>query len=258
MKKSFFTFTLGLMVCSQTIAETIFLAGATGVVGEPLSKALVKEGYQVYGTTRSPERAKQLEQMGVIPVVLDVFNAQDVDKAILAVKPDVVINQVSSLPKGLKEEEMPEGLKRDAKVRVEGTKNLIAAAEKAGVKKFINQSFLFYAPTKKQINENDVLVNEQDPVYGESVKAYKELESRTLAGNFTPVVLRFGWLYGGKSGFTQPVEGYPSLNVDLAVDAVIQAVKSPIQGLYNIAEESPMIDMSKFNTVAPNWQGNKK
>lgn len=257
MKKSLFTLVLAASFATSAMAETIFLAGATGVVGEPLSKALVKEGYTVYGTTRSPERAKKLVEMGVKPVVLDVFDAQAVSDAISQAKPDVVINQVSSLPKGLKEDEMVEGLKRDAKVRVEGTKNLIAAAEKAGVKKFINQSFLFYAPTKKQITEDDVLVTEQDEFFGESVKAYKELESRTLAGKFTPVVLRFGWLYGGKSGFDSSIENYPSVNVDIAVDAVVRAVKAPLNGLYNIAEESPMIDVSKFKTAVPEWQSHK-
>lgn len=257
MKKNLLALSLGLMVSTAAVADTIFLAGATGVVGEPLSKALVEAGHTVYGTSRSAERAKALENYGVKPVVLDVFDAKAVEKAVMEIKPDVVINQVSSLPKGLKETEMAEGLKRDAKVRVEGTKNLIAAAEKAGVKKFISQSFLYYAPTEKKITETDVLVGEDDPTYGLSVKALKEVEDRTLAGKFTPVVLRFGWLYGGKSGFDAPIEGYPSVNVDVAADAVVKAVKADLNGLYNIAEESPMIDLSKFQKAVPEWKSHK-
>ncbi|MCR1838343.1 NAD(P)-dependent oxidoreductase [Pasteurella caecimuris] len=257
MKKSLIALTFSLTISTSALAETIFLAGATGVVGEPLGKALVEAGHTVYGTSRSADRAKALEVNGVKPVVLDVFDAKAVEKAIANVKPDVVINQVSSLPKGLKESEMPEGLKRDAKVRVEGTKNLVAAAEKAGVKKFINQSFLYYFPTDKKITETDVLVGEDDPIYGESVKALKEVEMRTLAGKFTPVVLRFGWLYGGKSGFDAPIEGYPSVNVDIAVAAIVKAVKADLNGLYNIAEESPMIDLSKFQKVVPEWKSHK-
>lgn len=257
MKKNLLALSLGLVVSTAAVADTIFLAGAVGVVGEPLSKALVEVGHTVYGTSRNAERAKALENYGVKPVVLDVFDAKAVEKAVMEIKPDVVINQVSSLPKGLKETEMAEGLKRDAKVRVEGTKNLIAAAEKAGVKKFINQSFLYYAPTEKKITETDVLVGEDDPTYGLSVKALKEVEARTLAGKFTPVVLRFGWLYGGKSGFDAPIEGYPSVNVDVAADAVVKAVKANLNGLYNIAEESPMIDLSKFQKAVPEWKSHK-
>ena len=257
MKKNLLALSLGLVVSTAAVADTIFLAGATGVVGEPLSKALVEAGHTVYGTSRNAERAKALENYGVKPVVLDVFDAKAVEKAVMEIKPDVVINQVSSLPKGLKETEMAEGLKRDAKVRVEGTKNLIAAAEKAGVKKFISQSFLYYAPTEKKITETDVLVGEDDPTYGLSVKALKEVEVRTLAGKFTPVVLRFGWLYGGKSGFDTPIEGYPSVNVDVAADAVVKAVKADLNGLYNIAEESPMIDLSKFQKAVPEWKSHK-
>lgn len=257
MKKTLLSAVLGLAISTTAVADTIFLAGATGVVGEPLGKALVAAGHTVYGTTRNADRAKALENDGVKPVILDVFDAKAVEKAVMDAKPDVVINQVSALPKGLKESEMTEGLKRDAKVRVEGTKNLIAAAEKAGVKKFINQSFLYYAPTEKKITETDVLVGEDDPTYGASVKALNEVESRTLAGKFTPVVLRFGWLYGGKSGFDAPIESYPSVNVDVAVDAVVKAVKADVNGLYNIAEESPMIDLSKFQKAVPEWKSHK-
>lgn len=250
----------GLVACGEqaksTQAEkTIFLAGASGVIGMPLSKALVEKGYVVYGTTRSPEKAKALEEMGVKPVVVDVFNADALQNAVVQSKPDVVINELSALPKGLKEDEMVEGLKRDSKIRIEGTRNLVMATEKAGAKKYITQSFMYYAPSDKAVDENGEWISEQDAMYGESVRAVKSLEQQALAGKFVPVVLRYGWIYGGTSGFEQAPEGYAGIHVNTLVDATVKAVETDLNGVYNVAEDSPVVDTSKFKQAVPTWQG---
>ncbi|BFU60880.1 MULTISPECIES: NAD-dependent epimerase/dehydratase family protein [Rodentibacter] len=238
-------------------SKTVFVAGATGVIGEPLTKALVEKGYIVYGTTRSTDKAKILETNGVKPVVLDIYDVPAVEKAVLEAKPDVIISQLSSLPKGLKEEEMTEGLKRDNRIRVEGTRNLITAAEKAGTPKFITQSFVFYAPSEKAPNETAPLLDENDPVYGESTQAMKNLEAQTLAGKFTPVILRYGWIYGGKSGFDAPIEGYSTIHIDPVVDATVRAVEADLNGIYNVSESSPFVDVSKFQKAIPEWKDKK-
>lgn len=239
---------------AESKPKTVFIAGATGVIGEPLSKALVEKGYTVYGTTRSADKAKTLEANGVKPVVLDIYDAQAVENAVTSAKPDVIISQLSSLPKGLKEEEMTEGLKRDNKIRVEGTRNLIAAAEKAGVPKFITQSFVFYAPGDKAPNEESPLLSTDDPVYGESTAAMMNLEQQALAGKFTPVVLRYGWIYGGKSGFDAPVEGYSTVHIDRVVDATVRAVEADLNGVYNVSESSPFVNVGKFKRAVPEWK----
>lgn len=250
-----------LVACSQDKAadaapkaKTVFLAGSTGVIGAPLGKALVEKGYTVYGTTRSADKAKGLEAAGVKPVVLDVFDAAALEKAVADAKPDVVINELSSLPKGLKEAEMAEGLKRDSKIRIEGTKNLIAAAEKAGVKKYITQSFMYYAPSDKPVAEDGAWFDENDPMYGESVKSIKSLETQTLAGRFTPVVLRYGWIYGGKSGFDAAPEGYAGVHIDAVVDATVRAVEADLNGVYNVAEDGAVVDSGKFKKAVPQWK----
>ncbi|MGE5793961.1 MAG: NAD(P)H-binding protein, partial [Bacteroidota bacterium] len=53
----------------------IFLAGATGAIGRPLARLLIGEGYEVFGTTRSREKAAALAAAAVVPVVVDVFDA---------------------------------------------------------------------------------------------------------------------------------------------------------------------------------------
>ena len=49
----------------------VFVAGATGVVGQYLIPGLVAAGHEVTGTTRSPAKAGQLKGAGATPVIVD-------------------------------------------------------------------------------------------------------------------------------------------------------------------------------------------
>ena len=57
------------------MSKTIFLAGASGAIGRRLSPLLVSRGWRVAATTRSPQKAPLLLQMGVEPAVIGVFDA---------------------------------------------------------------------------------------------------------------------------------------------------------------------------------------
>lgn len=67
---------------------------------------LLEAGDNVVRTTRSAEKAAKLEAIGVKPVVLDVFDAQALEQAMIAAQPDIVQHQLTDLPDGLKAEEM--------------------------------------------------------------------------------------------------------------------------------------------------------
>src|SRR4051812_41488321 len=122
------------------MAETIFLAGATGAIGRRLVPMLKEAGFQVYGTTRKPERQDHLRQAGAIPVVIDVFDAAALTEALRQAKPDIVVHQLTDLPYGLEPALIEEGRIRNAHLREVGTKNLVDAAVKAWVKRLISQS----------------------------------------------------------------------------------------------------------------------
>jgi uncharacterized protein YbjT (DUF2867 family) len=62
----------------------IFVAGATGVIGRHLVPLLVAAGHVVAGTTRSPAKVGLLRDMGVEPVVVDVFDAPTLRGALVA------------------------------------------------------------------------------------------------------------------------------------------------------------------------------
>src|SRR5262249_3895294 len=136
----------------------IFLAGATGAIGRRLVPMLVSAGYVVTGTTRSTTKAEELRAAGVEPVVVDVFDASALSGVVLHAKPDIVLDQLTDLPPSLNPSQMTEGTQRNARMRSQGTQNLVAAALGAGVHRLIAQSIAWmYAPGKEPHTEDDAL-----------------------------------------------------------------------------------------------------
>src|SRR2546421_7038812 len=136
----------------------IFLAGASGVIGRRLTPLLLLMGHQVTGTTRSAEKAGQIEAMCGQPVVVDVFDAAALTKAVVAARSEVVVHQLTDLPNAPGTPGYEDAQKRNVRLRQEGTRNLMAAAQAAAVKRVIAQSIAFvYAPGRGPRQESDPL-----------------------------------------------------------------------------------------------------
>ncbi len=105
--------------------KCIFLAGASGAIGRRLAPLLVASGWRVVGSTRSKDKAPLLREMGVEPVVVDVFDAQALRDAVAGHRPEIVIHQLTDLPFALDASKMAEALVRNARLRDEGTRNLV-------------------------------------------------------------------------------------------------------------------------------------
>src|SRR5262245_9148859 len=140
------------------MSTNVFLAGAAGVIGRRLVPLLLERGYKVFGTTRSRDRAAELERAGVVPVVLDAFDREGVARAMIAARPEVVIHQLTDLSAGFAPQQMTETLSRNTRIRTEGTRNLVDAARSAGVRRLIAQSIVWmYAPGPEPHDESDPL-----------------------------------------------------------------------------------------------------
>jgi hypothetical protein len=136
------------------MGKRIFLAGATSAIGKRLTPLLLQAGHHVTGTTRSPARAEGLARSGIEPVVVDVFDADALHRAVVAARPEVVIHQLTALPPGLDPALMEAALKANARVREEGTRNLVRAALAADVRRLIAQSLAWvYAPGPQPFTE---------------------------------------------------------------------------------------------------------
>jgi hypothetical protein len=125
----------------------ILIAGASGAIGRPLVRRLRANQHEVFALTRSPDSAPALKEIGAEPVIADALDAAAVKAAVERIRPDAVINELTSLPRHYTPAEMKAAAERDRKVRVEGNVNLLAALRDAGVRRYLLQSSGFwYAP----------------------------------------------------------------------------------------------------------------
>jgi nucleoside-diphosphate-sugar epimerase len=190
-----------------------------------------------------------LRELGVEPVIVDVFDAEGFRAAVAAARPSVVIHQLTDLPPGLDPARMGEALLRNARVRDEGTRNLVAAALQAGAQRLIAQSVAFaYAPGPIPHGEDDPLNVTAEGPAGVSARGVASLEGQVLKpsgkSGLTGVVLRYGRLYGPGTGFDAPGGAAP-LHVDAAARAAQLAVSQGASGVYNFAEDDGAVSSEK-------------
>ncbi len=228
------------------MGHRIFLAGATGAIGQRLIPLLCAAGHHVAGTTRFEAKAPALRALGAAPVVVDVFDAAALKQSVLAAKPDVVIHQLTDLPPGLDPAKMADAIGRNARIREEGTRNLIDASIAAGATRLIAQSIAWmYAPGPQPHREDDPLDSATDGPRGITLAGVVSLETQTLQSPpLDGIVLRYGQLYGPGTGSDEP-RGQAPLHVDAAARAAMLAIDCGAPGFYNIAEPNDLVDTDK-------------
>ncbi len=195
--------------------ERIFLAGASGAVGRRLCLLLIADGHHVVGTTRSADKGVALAALGVEPAILDVYDEPVLRRAVVASRADVVIHQLTDLPPALNPADMPAALVRNARIRDEGTRNLIAASVAAGARRVVAQSIAF--------SVTEVLL---------------AFEQQVLGAPLQGLVLRYGKFYGPGTGFDAPATTPPVVHVDAAADAARRAVTRGSAGVYIVTEDT--------------------
>jgi len=98
----------------------ILIAGATGAIGRPLVRCLKEHRHTVFALTRSPQSARAVGELGAEPVTADALDPASVKAAVARVRPDAIINELTSLPRRYTAAEMKAAAERDYKVRIEG------------------------------------------------------------------------------------------------------------------------------------------
>jgi nucleoside-diphosphate-sugar epimerase len=222
----------------------IFIAGVTGVIGVPLTRLLLAAGHVVSGSTRSAEKAAVLKTIGVEAIVVDVFDAAALRDAVVGARPEVVIHQLTDLPREFDEVQLAAAYSRNARIRTEGTCNLVSAARAASARRFIVQSVAFaYAPGPEPHAETDPL-NLADGPRVETVRAAADMEQQVLRSGMEAVVLRYGLFYGPGTWSEGPVRK-PPLHIDAAAQAALLAVTRGSPGIYNIADDDGAVSIDK-------------
>jgi nucleoside-diphosphate-sugar epimerase len=221
----------------------IFFAGASGAIGRRLVPLLLDAGHDITGMTRSAEAARDLKAVGVTPAIADVYDGEGLKRAVVAARPDVVMHQLTDLPRVFDETQLAAQYPRNARIRIEGTRNLVAAAKAAGARRFMVQSVAFaYAPGKEPCVETDPL-NVADGPRVVTVRAAADMEQQVLNSGMEAVVLRYGLFYGPGT-WTEIPERKPSLHIDAAAKAALLALTCK-PGIYNIADDDGTVSIDK-------------
>src|SRR5215472_1662454 len=134
------------VISEAGVAMRVLIAGATGAIGRPLVRCLNRDHHSVFALARSPESSRAVTELGVEPVIADALDAASVKATIARLRPDAVINELTSLPHHYTAEEMKAAAERDHKVRSEGNANLLVALRNAGVRRYLLQSSGFWDP----------------------------------------------------------------------------------------------------------------
>lgn len=214
----------------------IFVAGATGVIGRPLVRLLRQAGHAVTGMTRSPDRLAAIEAMGARGAVADALDAAALRDAVVAARPDVVVHQLTDLPDVSDPARMAAVREKNARLRIEGTCNLMVAAHAAGCRRVVAQSIAFiYAPGGKPYREDAPL--DDSEAQQVTMRGVRGLEDAVLnTPGIAGIVLRYGRLYGPGTWFDRPGSA-GALTCDAAAQAALLALTRGAPGIYNIAED---------------------
>ena len=192
----------------------ILLAGGTGVLGVRLVPRLVAAGHEVVGTTRSEAKAEVLAELGATPVTCDVYDRERLVEIAIATAPELVMHQLTDLPDD-PDDLGPDAFAANARIRIEGTDNLLAAARAAGASHFVAQSIAWVASNPASV---------------------EHLEHAVLG--FGGIVLRYGQFHGpgtwAASAADIPDDG-PKVGVDHAAAETITHLTAPT-GIYTITD----------------------
>jgi len=236
----------------------VFVAGATGAIGRALIPALIAAGHDVVGMTTSQHGRETLRTAGADGIVANALDALEVEAAVKKIRPDAVIDELTSLPRRYTPEEMRAAAERDRTLRLEGGGNLQKAAVAAGARRYLVQSSgFFYAPGEGLATESEPLAVGASPAVAGSARTYTQIEKRVLgAQGVEGVALRYGFFYGPGTWFTEggdiaqqvQARSYPVtepgsgvwswVHVADAAAATVAALNAA-PGIYNLVDDDP-------------------
>jgi nucleoside-diphosphate-sugar epimerase len=231
----------------------VLVIGAGGAIGTRLVPQLIEHGHEVTGTFKAPGGADRIRAAGAEPRQLDLLDVAAVHKAVAGTKPDAIIHQATALAGVRFGRSLDRTFEPTNLLRTEGTDALLAAAQQAGVRRFIAQSFASYryaregGPVK---TEEDRLDPSPPAMAVQTNAAMSHLDQVvTAAGG---VALRYGGFYGAADdGLIRPVrrrqfpmigngDGVSSfIHLDDAAAATVLALESDLSGIFNIVDDEP-------------------
>jgi nucleoside-diphosphate-sugar epimerase len=234
----------------------VLVAGATGVLGRQLVPRLAANGHHVIGIARR-HRPNLLTTPNVEMVTADALNRAALTTVVQMATPDAVVNLLSAIPGRPNPRRLAEQFRLTNRLRVEGTRNLLAAAATSGAQRILAEGLAYaYDPDGSEPADEEQPLWQRPPrQFAPVVKALVELERQTRdAGG---LVLRLGHLYGPgtiyapdgffvqqvRAGAVPLVRGgravFSFTHVADAATAMVAALERDVAGVLNVVDDAP-------------------
>ena len=239
----------------------VFVAGATGALGQQLVPQLVANGHEVVGMTSRPEKQDVVRSLGARPVVADALDPDAVAEAVAQAEPEVIVHQLTALSGSFDLKHLERFMALTNRLRTEGTDHLLAAGRAVEVKRFVAQSFAGWpfarsgGPVK---SEDDPLDPTPPEPFRTTLEAIRYLEETVTGASWTEgVVLRYGGFYGPGTSISSegehvelirkrkfPIVGHGDgvwsfIHIEDAANATVAAVEHGTRGVYNVVDDEP-------------------
>ncbi len=186
-------------LAALTRAVRVLVAGASGFIGLSAVSALSVAGHEVVGLSRSPDKDELIRGAGGTPVRGDILSIPTLVDA--AKGCDALVHAAAAATTASREV----GQSVAAKVRVDGTYNLVAASRNVGARRLLVVSGTWLIGDRKE------MITEAAPVKPTGTAMFNWQAERAAMdankpGGLEVVVVRPGMVYGDGSWFRELVE----------------------------------------------------
>jgi nucleoside-diphosphate-sugar epimerase len=252
-----------LQAFEKEAAMKVFVAGASGAIGQQLVPMLVAHGHEVTGMTRTPAKQALIDRLGARPVVADGLDPEAVAQAVAEAEPEVVVNELTAIDTAKFSRSIDKMFTLTNRLRTEGTDHLLAAARVVGARRFIVQSFAGWpyertgGPVK---TEDDSLSTSPPKTVSQTLRGIRHSEEVvTGAEGIDGLALRYGGFYGPGTSIALNPDGeqvtmmrkgrlpiigdgggiWSLVHIADAASATVAAVERGPAGIYNVADDDP-------------------
>lgn len=235
----------------------VLIAGGTGAIGQELVAQLAGQGHYITVLARSQRRVGTAAGLGAVVIRADALVREEVTRAVAIAEPDAVVNLLTALPARIDPRHIDRDLAATNRLRTEGARNLLDAADAAGVRRHVVESLAFIAdPGGPPVTDESAPIWQAPPKkFAAAVAAVAELERLALQHDAT--VLRFGHLYGPGTAFALdgafvddvragkvPLVGkagsiFSFIHVADAASAIVAALAAATPGVFNLVDDQP-------------------
>jgi nucleoside-diphosphate-sugar epimerase len=167
-----------------------FVTGATGFVGNALTRLLIASGHQVHASVRSPAKAGDLATLGVKLYAGDVTDKESMRSAMSGV--DGVFHVAGWYKIGTRDQRDGE------RVNIQGTRNVLELMKELGIRKGVYTSTLAVNSDTggRLVDENYHFTGKHLSEYDRTKAVAHDIAKHMIAGGLPLVIVMPGMVYG--------------------------------------------------------------